>query len=98
LYAALLKSINIKAPAKANSTSTGPITQGARLFAQSRKIELTQKMRVKNDPDHIEFLKKLRSASADQKTKIYTQYTINRLKIISRNDIDPDPTWMNAPI
>lgn len=59
LYAALLKSINIKAPAKANSTSTGPNTQGARLFGQFRKIELTQQMRAQNDPDHIEFLRKL---------------------------------------
>jgi hypothetical protein len=96
LYAALLKSINIKAPAKANSTSTGPNTQGARLFGQFRKIELTQQMRAQNDPDHIEFLRKLRSASADPKTRYMD--TINRLKIISRNDVDRDPTWMNAPI
>lgn len=96
LYTALLKSINITAPAKANSTSTRPNTQGARLFAQFRKIELNQQMRAQNDPDHIEFLNKLRFASSDPKTRSID--TINRLKIISRIDIDRDPTWTNAPI
>ena len=88
--------LTLKLPSKTNSTSTEPNTQDARLFSQFRKIELTQQMRAQNDPGHIEFLKKLRSASADPQTRCMD--TINRLKIISRNNIDLVQTWMNAPI
>jgi hypothetical protein len=78
------------------TVSTGPSTRGAQLFSQFRKIELTQQMRAQNDPEHIEFLNKLRSASSDPKTR--SMNTINRLKVITRNFIAQDPTWMKAPI
>jgi hypothetical protein len=96
LYAALLKYVSAQASANPHTISTGPSTQGAQLFNQFRKIELTRQMRAQNDPEHIEFLNKLRSASRDPKTR--SMDTINRLKVITRNDIAQDPTWMKAPI
>ncbi len=94
LYAALLKMIAEKINPK--EKNTGPAIQGARVFAHFRKIELTQQMRAANDPLHMEFLNRLRSTSTEP--HLTPMDTIERLKVISKRDVQKDPSWENAPI
>ncbi len=96
LYAALLKLHFAKATLDTQATSTSPAVEGTKYFATFQKIELTQQMRAASDPDHMKFLDTLRSTDPDRQAK--TLELIQKIKVISKRDIEQDPAWMNAPI
>lgn len=96
LYNALLDLFSNDSKLNPNKTFKGPAKQGARLFATFRKIELTKQMRATNDPTHIAFLSQLRHPTTKQQQKLTE--SLQKLKVITRQDVEKQPTWMNAPI
>ncbi len=96
LVTALLKVSSTKTNLKLNAGSTTPSVQGACLFASFRKIELSQQMRAMNDPLHMDFLEKLRSTTTNPKLKLTE--ILERIKVITKEDVERDPSWMIAPV
>jgi hypothetical protein len=96
LYHALLNMSTEDIGQNPQTTFTSPAKQGARLFATFQKVELTQQMRAAKDPDHMSFLNQLRTSAAKGRTKTFEP--LEKLKVLTRQDIEKEPDWMNAPI
>jgi hypothetical protein len=69
---------------------------GAHLFSTFRVVELRQQMRAANDSAHTAMLDRLRWPPADQ-DRVDIDY-INRLKVLSVDDVRSDPSWATTPV